>query len=100
MPSYDVSGAGDERASEEGWRTEASAALAGAIHLSTSQLNVSNLFVPCEGVLSWVQWQKRLRLSKDVDECKPLRAGGVGGGGGGGGVRGGGGVPRHVLGRR
>jgi len=63
-------------------------------HSSTSQLNVSTLcgiggalrgciegvFKGCQGVLGGVQgvlsFQKRLKLSCKVDECKPLVGGG------------------------
>ena len=43
-------------------------------HSSTFQLNVSTS-CPSDLLLGWFQTHKRLRLSKDVDECKPLKEG-------------------------
>ena len=64
-------GAGSDRSYDDGGTTDGGRSL----HSSTFRLNVST---PCEGHAGWIQWsrdQKRLRLSREVDECKPLDGG-------------------------
>jgi hypothetical protein len=46
----------------------------GGLHSSTFELNVSTFF-GIRWLASLCQWPKRLRFSRNVDECKPLGSG-------------------------